>query len=228
MKFLLGGNGNYINLVSNLPYICDNGLAMTTTQEIKPTVTDEQAMAHVKGLLDYIGEDVDREGLLKTPHRVINAMRDHFAGYNQDPKKFLERTFSEVEGYNELVVVSDIEIHSHCEHHMVPFVGKAHVAYIPDGRVLGLSKIARVVDAYAKRLQVQEKLTAQIADAIQDALQPQGVAVILKCRHFCMCYRGVKKPESWTTTSKLHGLFMNNPATRMELFTLLAMGAKNG
>ncbi len=203
---------------------------MDTTTEMKKTnnnITDEQAMAHVKGLLEFIGEDVDREGLIKTPLRVINAMRDHFSGYNEDPRKFLERTFSEVEGYNELVVVSDIEIHSHCEHHMVPFVGKAHVAYIPDGRVLGLSKIARVVDAYAKRLQVQEKLTAQIADAIQDALQPQGVAVILKCRHFCMCYRGVKKTESWTTTSKLHGLFMNNPATRMELFTLLG-NSNNG
>ena len=204
---------------------------MDTTTEMKSTnsnVTDEQAMAHVKGHLDFIGEDVDREGLVKTPHRVINAMRDHFSGYAQDPKEFLKRTFSEVEGYNELVIVSDIEVHSHCEHHMVPFVGKAHVAYIPDGRVLGLSKIARVVDAYAKRLQVQEKLTAQIAAAIQEELQPQGVAVILKCRHFCMCYRGVKKPESWTTTSKLHGLFMNNPATRMELFTLLGMGANNG
>lgn len=203
---------------------------MSTTTEIKQTtaqVTDEQAMECVKGLLEYIGEDVDREGLLKTPYRVIKAMQDHFAGYNQDPRKILERTFSEVEGYNELVVVSDIEIHSHCEHHMVPFVGKAHVAYIPNGRVLGLSKIARVVDAYAKRLQVQEKLTAQIADAIQDALQPQGVAVILKCKHFCMCYRGVKKPESWTTTSKLHGLFMENSATRMELFTLLGMGVNS-
>lgn len=203
---------------------------MDTTTDMKKTnntVTDEQAMAHVKGLLEYIGEDVDREGLLKTPHRVINAMRDYFAGYEQDPRNFLERTFSEVEGYNELVIVSDIEVHSHCEHHMVPFVGKAHVAYIPNGRVLGLSKIARVVDAYAKRLQVQEKLTAQIADAIQEELQPQGVAVILKCRHFCMCYRGVKKPESWTTTSKLHGLFMNNPATRMELFTLLSMGSNS-
>ncbi len=198
---------------------------MAVEEANETVVSDEQAMEHVKGLLSFIGEDINREGLVKTPNRVINAMRDHFAGYQQDPKKFLERTFSEVEGYNELVVVSDIELHSHCEHHMVPFVGKAHVAYIPDGRVLGLSKIARVVDAYAKRLQVQEKLTAQIADAIQEALQPQGVAVILKCKHFCMCYRGVKKPESWTTTSKLHGLFMDNPATRMELFTLLGMGA---
>ena len=194
----------------------------------KSPVSDDQAMEYVKGLLEFIGEDTSREGLLKTPYRVINAMRDHFAGYNQDPRKFLERTFSEVEGYNELVIVSDIELHSHCEHHMVPFVGKAHVAYIPDGRVLGLSKIARVVDAYAKRLQVQEKLTAQIANAIQDAIEPQGVAVILKCRHFCMCYRGVKKTESYTTTSKLHGLFLSNPATRMELFTLLGMGSKNG
>jgi len=198
-----------------------------TTNNKTASPTDEEAMANVTGLLKFIGEDPDREGLLKTPERVINAMRDHFIGYSQDPKEFLQRTFSEVEGYNELVVVSDIEIHSHCEHHMVPFVGKAHVAYIPDGRVLGLSKIARVVDAYSKRLQVQEKLTAQIADAIQDGLQPQGVAVILKCKHFCMCYRGVKKPESWTTTSKLHGLFMDNPATRMELFTLLGMGAQS-
>jgi len=200
----------------------------TITENEKIDITDEKAMSNVRELLEFIGEDPDREGLLKTPFRVINAMRDHFIGYSQDPKKFLENTFSEVEGYNELVVVSDIEVHSHCEHHMVPFVGKAHVAYIPDGRVVGLSKIARVVDAYAKRLQVQEKLTTQIANTINDALQPQGVAVILKCRHFCMCYRGVRKPESWTTTSKLHGLFMNNASTRMELFTLLAMGNSNG
>ena len=200
----------------------------TITDNKKIEVTDEEAMSNVRGLIDFIGEDPNREGLKKTPERVINAMRDHFVGYTQDPCKFLERTFTEVDGYNELVVVSDIEIHSHCEHHMVPFVGKAHVAYIPDGRIVGLSKIARVVDAYAKRLQVQEKLTTQIADAINDALQPQGVAVILKCRHFCMCYRGVKKTESWTTTSKLHGLFMNNPSTRMELFTLLGMGSSNG
>jgi len=126
------------------------------------------------------------------------------------------------------VLVSDIELYSHCEHHMVPFVGKAHVAYIPDGRMVGLSKLARVVDVFAKRLQVQEKLTAQIADAIQDVLQPKGTAVILQCQHFCMCYRGVKKPSAWTTTSKLHGLFMNNPATRAELFTLIGMKRQVG
>lgn len=188
-------------------------------------LTDEcrAAMSHVRGLLEFIGEDPTREGLIDTPKRVINAMRDHFRGYREDPAAHLSRTFTEVEGYNELVLISDIALHSHCEHHMVPFVGKAHVAYIPDGRVVGLSKIARVVDAFAKRLQVQEKLTAQIADTIQNALQPQAVAVILQCQHFCMCYRGVRKPGSWTTTSKLHGAFLRNASSRMELFTLLGM-----
>jgi GTP cyclohydrolase I len=191
---------------------------------------DETATAeeHVRGLLRYLGEDPDREGLLETPARVVRAMAEHFAGYGQDPATLLARTFQEVEGYDELVLVSDIEVMSHCEHHMVPFVGKAHVAYIPDGRVVGLSKLARVVDVYAKRLQVQEKLTKQIADAIQGHLHPQGVAVILQCQHFCMCYRGVKKPGSWTTTSKLHGLFLVDSAARMELFTLIGMKREIG
>lgn len=180
-------------------------------------------MEHVRGLLEFIGEDPAREGLLDTPRRVVDAMKDHFCGYEVDPRTFLERTFTEVEGYNELVLVSDIELHSHCEHHMVPFVGRAHVAYIPNGNVVGLSKIARVVDGYAKRLQVQEKLTAQIAAAIWEALHPQGVAVILQCQHFCMCFRGVKKPGSWTTTSKLYGCFLDDPASRMELLTLIGM-----
>ena len=193
-------------------------------------VTDEcrAAMANVRGLLEFIGEDPNREGLIDTPRRVINAMRDHFRGYREDPASYLQKTFSQVEGYNELVLISDIELHSHCEHHMVPFVGKAHVAYIPDGRVVGLSKIARVVDAFAKRLQVQEKLTAQIADTIQNVLQPQAVAVILQCQHFCMCYRGVKKPGSWTTTSKLHGLFLVDSAARMELLTLIGLKRQIG
>ncbi|MDF3068892.1 MAG: cyclohydrolase [Polyangiaceae bacterium] len=181
------------------------------------------AEQHVRGLLAYLGEDVTREGLVETPARVVRAMGEHFAGYQQDAAEYLAKTFKEVEGYDELVLVSDIELFSHCEHHMVPFVGKAHVAYIPDGRVVGLSKLARVVDVYAKRLQVQEKLTKQIADAIQLHLKPQGVAVIVQCQHFCMCYRGVKKPGSWTTTSKLHGLFLKDAAARMELFTVLGL-----
>jgi GTP cyclohydrolase IA len=193
----------------------------TTLQPERPDIaTAEQ---HVRGLLSYLGEDVEREGLRETPARVVRAMNEHFSGYGQDAAEYLGKTFKDVEGYDELVLVSDIELFSHCEHHMVPFVGKAHVAYIPDGRVVGLSKLARVVDVYAKRLQVQEKLTKQIADAIQKHLKPQGVAVIVQCQHFCMCYRGVKKPSSWTTTSKLHGIFLRDPAARMELFTVLGL-----
>jgi|SRR6185312_11923915 GTP cyclohydrolase I len=182
-----------------------------------------EAEDHVRGILRFFGEDPDREGLQETPSRVVRAYSEHFSGYGQDPGEYLQKTFEEVEGYDELVLVSDIEVFSHCEHHMVPFVGKAHVAYIPDGRVVGLSKLARVVDVFAKRLQVQEKLTTQIAGAIQQHLAPQGVAVIMQCQHFCMCYRGVKKPGSWTTTSKLHGIFLADAASRMELFTLIGL-----
>lgn len=178
-------------------------------------------MANVRSILSYIGDDPDREGLRDTPMRVVKAWHEHFWGYGEDPVEPLRRTFSEIEGYDELVLLQDIEIHSHCEHHMVPFVGKAHVAYIPNGRVVGLSKLARVVDIFSKRLQVQEKLTAQIASTIWNTLEPHGVAVVLQCRHFCMCYRGVRQPSSVTTTSKLYGIFLSNPAARAEFFTLL-------
>ncbi len=181
------------------------------------------AMQHVQALLEYIGEDPSREGLIETPARVLSAMQEHFAGYREDPRDHLSKTFEEVEGYDEVVLVSDIDIHSHCEHHMVPFVGKAHIAYIPNGRVVGLSKLARVTEGYAKRLQVQEKLTMQIANAIEEELQPAGVAVIIQCQHFCMCHRGIHKPNSWTTTSKLTGAFLNNPSSRTELFQLIGM-----
>ncbi|HMN96564.1 MAG TPA: GTP cyclohydrolase I FolE [Phycisphaerales bacterium] len=192
--------------------------AMTSLDPDASTAAD-----HVRGLLRFIGEDPEREGLLDTPKRVVMAMRDHFSGYGQDPMEILSKTFTEVEGYDELVLLTDIELHSHCEHHMVPFVGRAHVGYIPNGRVTGLSKLARVVDIFAKRLQVQEKLTAQIAKSIQDALAPHGVAVVLQCQHFCMCYRGVRKPGAWTTTSKLHGIFLKSAAARAELFQLIEM-----
>ena len=185
--------------------------------------TRAHAQELVRGMLAYLGENPDREGLLETPARVVRAWDEHFGGYALDPADYLAKTFEEVEGYDELVLVSDIEVMSHCEHHMVPFVGKAHVGYIPNGRVVGLSKIARVVDVYAKRLQVQEKLTAQIAEALHSHLRPQGVAVVMQCQHFCMCYRGVKKPGSWTTTSKLYGAFLDNAPSRMELFTLIGL-----
>jgi GTP cyclohydrolase I len=182
-----------------------------------------EAEEHVRALLRLIGDDPERQGLVDTPARVVRALAEQFAGYGQDPAEYLERTFDEVQGYDELVLVSDIEVYSHCEHHMVPFVGKAHVGYIPSGRVVGLSKLARVVDVFAKRLQVQEKLTVQIAQALEESLAPQGVAVVLQCQHFCMCYRGVRKPGSWTTTSRLRGVFLKDPAARMELLTLLGL-----
>jgi GTP cyclohydrolase I len=187
-----------------------------------------EGMDHVRGLLQYIGEDVQREGLKDTPARVLSAMQEHFSGYSEDPKEHLLKTFEEIEGYDEVVLVSDIDVHSHCEHHMVPFIGKAHVAYIPKGRVVGLSKLARVVEGYAKRLQVQEKLTMQIANAINEVLEPDGVAVIIQCQHFCMCHRGVHKSNSWTTTSKLTGAFLNNPSSRLELFQLIGMDKSAG
>ena len=185
-----------------------------------------EAEAHVRALLRLIGDDPDRQGLSETPARVVRALEEQFVGYRQEPRQYLERTFDEVRGYDELVLVSDIEVYSHCEHHLVPFVGKAHVGYIPNGRVVGLSKLARVVDVFAKRLQVQEKLTVQIAEALEESLQPHGVAVILQCQHFCMCYRGVRKPGSWTTTSRLRGIFLQDSAARIELLTLL--GLKRG
>src|SRR4051812_11721521 len=188
----------------------------------------QEAEEHVRALLRLIGDDPNREGLTETPARVARSFEEYFSGYGQNPAEHLERTFEEVQGYDELVLVSDIEVYSHCEHHMVPFVGKAHVGYIPKGRVLGLSKLARVVDVFAKRLQVQEKLTVQIAQAIEDSLHPQGVAVVLQCQHFCMCYRGVKKPGSWTTTSRLRGIFLHDSAARMELLTLLGLKRKVG
>ncbi len=181
-----------------------------------------KAMDHVRSLLSFIGEDPNREGLLDTPKRVVKAMHEHFRGYNMDPAEALARTFSEVEGYDQMVLLTDLDIQSHCEHHMVPFVGKAHVAYIPDGKVVGLSKLAKVVEIFSKRLQVQEKLTAQIAQSIQTHLNPLGVAVVIECRHFCMCYRGVHQPRAWTTTSKLTGIFLKNMATREEFLRLIA------
>jgi GTP cyclohydrolase I len=189
---------------------------------------EQDAEEHVRGLLRFIGDDPEREGLRETPARVLRSFKEHFSGYAEDPREHLSRTFTEIEGYDELVLVSDIELYSHCEHHMVPFVGKAHVAYIPNGKVVGLSKLARVVDVFAKRLQVQEKLTSQIADTIHEVLEPQGAAAILQCQHFCMCYRGVRKPSSWTTTSRLKGVFLEDAAARMELFTLIGMRRQIG
>lgn len=167
----------------------------------------EEAEEAVRVLLRWAGDDPTREGLLETPKRVTKAYGEFFRGYSQNPREILAKTFEEVEGYKDMVVVKDIPFESHCEHHMVPIIGKAHVAYIPNGRVVGLSKLARTVDLYAKRLQVQEKMTAQVADAIEDALQPKGVAVVIDAEHLCMTMRGVKKHSTTTATYTFRGTF---------------------
>ena len=177
-------------------------------------------MAHIKALLKHIGDDPEREGLLETPKRVMKAYEEYFSGYKEDPSEHLKKTFEEVEGYDELVMVSDIEVFSHCEHHLAPFIGKAHVAYIPNGYVTGLSKIARVVEAYARRLQVQERLTTQIRDVIHETLKPLGVAVVIEAQHMCMQIRGIQKQNSVTTTSDFTGAFLKT-ATREEFIHLI-------
>jgi len=175
----------------------------------------------VRTMLRWIGEDVNREGLLDTPARVAKAYQEMFSGYDQDPQSVLGRTFEEVGGYDDMVLVKDISFHSHCEHHMVPIIGKAHVAYLPDGKVLGLSKIARTVEIFARRLQTQENMTAQITHAIDSVLQPRGVAVMLEAEHMCMAMRGIRKQGSTTTTTCFTGAFRNDPAEQVNFMTLL-------
>ena len=183
--------------------------------------TREEAEAAVKTLLLWTGDDPEREGLLDTPARVAKAYRELFKGYDEDPAEVLGRTFEEVAGYDDMVVVKDIAFHSHCEHHMVPIIGKAHVAYQPDGRVLGLSKIARVVDIFAHRLQTQEAMTAQVAHAIQDALEPRGVAVLIEAEHMCMAMRGIRKQGSTTLTTTFTGSFKDDPQEQMHFMSLV-------
>ncbi|KUL32805.1 GTP cyclohydrolase I FolE [Chlorobium limicola] len=174
----------------------------------------------VSSMLDGVGEDPEREGLVKTPERVARSMRFLTRGYRQDPEEVLKKAVF-TEAYDEMVLVRDIDIFSMCEHHLLPFFGKAHVAYIPDGKIVGLSKIARVVEVYARRLQVQERLTQQIRDAIQNVLNPKGVAVVIEARHMCMVMRGVEKLNSITTTSAMSGEFLASPSTRSEFLRLI-------
>ena len=183
-------------------------MATRMSHESKPARPNrQQAEDAVRVLLRWAGEDPDREGLVDTPARVVRAYEDWFSGYDKDPVEYLTRTFKEVDGYDELVVLRDIEVISHCEHHMVPVIGKAHLAYMPNGKVVGISKLARVVDAFAKRLQTQETMTAQIADAIEQALDARGVALIIDAEHQCMTTRGVKKPGVSTITTQFRGVF---------------------
>ena len=186
--------------------------------------TREEAEAAVRTLLSWAGDDPAREGLVDTPKRVAKAYEDWFSGYGDDPAEYLKRTFEEVEGYDELIVLRDIEFESHCEHHMAPIIGKAHVGYLPSGKVVGISKLARVVETYARRLQVQEKMTAQVAQVIQDVLQPRGVGVVIEGAHECMTTRGVHKRGVSMITSKMLGTFRDDARTRAEFLRFIDVG----
>ena len=181
----------------------------------------EEAKEAVKTMLAWAGDNPNREGLIETPERVVSAYEEFFAGYDMDPDEILDKTFEEVAGYDEMVIVKDVRLESHCEHHMVPFIGIAHVAYIPHKRVVGISKLARIVDVYAKRLQTQETMTAQIADTIQRVLEPRGVAVVIDAEHQCMSTRGVHKSETSTVTSRMLGIFRTDERTRSEFMNLI-------
>ncbi len=191
------------------------------------TVTRGAAEAAVQTLLRWAGEDPSREGLSETPKRVVNAYRDWFSGYSSDPGAYLRRTFEEVEGYDEMVVLRDISFESFCEHHMAPIIGRAHVGYLPSDRVVGISKLARVVDGYARRFQVQEKLTAQIAGCINEVLKPRGVGVVIDAVHQCMTTRGVHKRGVSMVTSKMLGTFRGDASTRAEFLRFIAIEGAN-
>jgi GTP cyclohydrolase IA len=180
-----------------------------------------EAEAAVRTLINWAGDDPERDGLIETPSRVVRAFEEYFRGYDQDPEEILNKTFEEIEGYDEMISLRAIRFESHCEHHMAPIIGKAWVAYIPNGRVVGISKLARIVQVFAKRLQIQEKMTAQIANVIEEVLQPQGVAVLIKAEHQCMTARGVMKPGTDLVTSRMLGVFRDSAITRQEFLSLV-------
>jgi GTP cyclohydrolase I len=193
---------------------------------VRPSRAETEAA--VRTLLLWAGDDPDREGLVDTPARVARAYEELFAGYKLDPVELLARSFEETDGYDEMVVLRDIRLESHCEHHMVPIIGRAHIAYIPDGRVVGISKLARVMEAYAKRLQIQEKLTAQVANTIQEVLKPKGVAVVIEAQHQCMTTRGIHKPGVSMVTSRMLGVFRDDASTRREFLAMIGAPRPTG
>ena len=186
-----------------------------------PKRTQAEAEAAIRVLIEWAGDDPDREGLLETPARVAKAYRELFAGYAEDPRDYLQKTFEEVGGYDELVVLRDIRVVSFCEHHMLPFTGKAHVGYLPTNRVVGISKLARVLHGFARRLQIQERLTAEVAQCIWDELQPKGVAVVIEASHACMTARGVRTPGVRMITSRVMGIFRRDDKSRQEVLKLM-------
>ena len=199
-----------------------DGQARASSGDNRPSAAEAEAA--VKTLIRWAGDDPEREGLQDTPARVARSYQEMFAGYEVDPREYLERTFEEVGGYDQLIVLKDIRFVSFCEHHMLPFLGRAHVGYLPTNRVVGISKLSRVVNAFSRRLQIQEKLTAEIAEAIQDILQPQGVGVMIEAEHSCMTMRGVNTPGSNLVTSRLMGVIRDDPRTREEFLKLARQG----
>ena len=193
----------------------------------KPRLRPSRAAAEaaVRVLIEWAGDDPDREGVKGTPSRVVRAFEEYFAGYATDPVDLLQRTFKETDGYDEMVVLKDIRFESHCEHHLAPIIGRAHVAYLPQQRVVGISKLARLVEVYAKRLQIQEKMTAQIANTLDEVLQPKGVAVVIEAAHQCMTTRGVHKPGVSMVTSRMLGAFRTDPSTRREFLAIIGQPA---
>jgi GTP cyclohydrolase IA len=187
-----------------------------------------EAEAAVRTLIRWAGDDPGREGLVGTPERIARAYREYFSGYDDDPVALLQRTFEAIDGYDEIVVLKDIRFESHCEHHLAPFIGKVHIAYLPNSRVVGISKLARLVDVYARRLQIQEKMTSQIANTLDEILQPKGVAVIIEAAHQCMTTRGVHKPGVTMVTSRMLGAFRDDPSSRREVLAMIGTpgGAK--
>ena len=183
--------------------------------------SQEQAEEAVRTLIRWAGDDPSREGLLGTPDRVVRSYREFFRGYDQDPNHILKRTFQETDGYDEMIVLKDMRFESHCEHHLAPIIGRAHIAYLPHHRVVGISKLARLLDCFAKRLQIQEKMTAQIANTLQEVLQPRGVAVVIDASHQCMTTRGVHKPGTSMVTSRMLGAFRTDPSTRREFLAII-------
>jgi GTP cyclohydrolase I len=196
-------------------------LKPTPANDIASRPTREEAEAAVRTLIRWAGENPDREGLLETPKRVVKAYEELFAGYAKDPADILAKTFQEVAGYDDMVLVKDIPFHTHCEHHMVPFFGVAHIAYYPAEGVVGLSKLARVVDAFARRLQTQETMTAQIVGSIDEALKPRGIAVLIEAEHMCMSMRGIQKQGASTVTTQFTGVFRDDPAEQSRFLSML-------
>jgi GTP cyclohydrolase IA len=201
------------------PFAAGKSSSRAQIQARRPT--RKEAEEAVRTLIRWAGDDPDREGLLGTPERIVRAYKEFFSGYDEDPIALLQRTFEETNGYDEIVALKDIRFESHCEHHIAPIIGKVHVAYLPDKRVVGISKLARLVDVYSRRLQIQEKMTAQIANTLDEVLQPKGVAVVIEAAHQCMTTRGVHKPGVTMVTSRMLGAFRDDPLSRREVLAMI-------